>query len=117
MATQQDFVDFVLDQFDADCGVTARKMFGEYGLFSGGKMFALVCDNQLFFKQTEGGRAWMGTIVEGEPYPGAKPALLVEDRLEDGEWMSEMTRITVRELPEPKSKSKGTSKAKKRKQG
>ena len=106
MASDQDFVDFVLDQIDAEHGVTAKKMFGEYGLYSHGKIFGQVCDNRLFFKQTEGGRAWMGDVVEGEPYPGAKPALLVEDRIEDGPWLNEMVRITVAELPDPKPKRK-----------
>ena len=106
MASDQEFVDFVVDQFDPDCGVTSRKMFGEYGLFSGGKMFALVCDDRLLFKPTEAGRRFIGDVVEAEPYPGAKPAFLIADRLEDSDWLSELTRITVRELPAPKQRKR-----------
>jgi TfoX/Sxy family transcriptional regulator of competence genes len=102
MASDPEFVEFVVDQFDADCGVTSKKMFGEYGLFSGGRMFAMVCDDRLLFKATEGGRTHIGDVVEAEPYPGAKPAFLIEDRLEDAEWLSELARITVRELPLPR---------------
>ena len=32
-------------------------------------------------------------------YPGAKPSLLIGDGLEDPDWLSELVRITVRELP------------------
>jgi TfoX/Sxy family transcriptional regulator of competence genes len=106
MASDQSFVEYIVDQFAEDCGVTAKKMFGEYGLFSGGKMFAMVCDNRLFFKPTEGGVALMGEVRLAPPYPGAKAIPLIEDRIDDGEWMSELARITVRELPAPKRKTR-----------
>jgi len=106
MASDQGFVDYVVDQIASDCGVTYKKMFGEYGLYSRGKMFAMICDDRLFVKPTDGGRAHIGDVVEAPPYPGAKPIFLVEDQLEDGEWLSELVRITARELPEPKPKKK-----------
>ncbi|MDH3207510.1 MAG: TfoX/Sxy family protein [Gemmatimonadota bacterium] len=106
MASDPSFVEYVVDQFDRDCGVSPRKMFGEYGLFSDGKMFGMICDDRLLFKPTEGGRAFIGNVVEAPPYPGAKPALLIEAQIEDGEWLSELARITTRELPEPKRKKK-----------
>lgn len=106
MGSSQEFVDFVLEQFEADCGVTARKMFGEYGLYSQDKMFAMVCDDRLFIKPTEGGRLLFDEPVEASPYPGAKPAWVIEDRLEDREWLSELARVTARELPEPKRRKK-----------
>lgn len=104
MASDLKFVEFVVDQLDEDCAVTFKKMFGEFGLYSAGKLFAVICDDQLFVKPTEGGRAFIGKVIEAPPYPGAKPSLLIGDRLEDGEWLSELVRITARELPEPKPK-------------
>jgi TfoX/Sxy family transcriptional regulator of competence genes len=106
MASDQGFVDYVTEQIAEDCGVSARKMFGEYGLFSQGKMFGMVCDDRLFVKPTAGGRAYIGTVVEAPPYPGAKPIFLIEDGLDDREWLSELVRITTRELPLPKPKKK-----------
>lgn len=108
MASDQSFVEYVVDQFADDCAVTSKKMFGEYGLFSGGKMFAMVCDNRVFFKVTEGGRAFIGEVVEAPPYPGAKPIFVIEDQLDDTEWLSELARITTRELPMPKPKKRKT---------
>jgi TfoX/Sxy family transcriptional regulator of competence genes len=102
MGSTQEFVDYVTEQFDADCGVTYKKMFGEFGLFSEGKMFGMVCDDRLFVKPTEGGRVFIGEVVEASPYPGAKPSLLIEAQVEDREWLSELARITTRELPLPK---------------
>lgn len=107
MASDPGFVEYVVGQLEEARGVTFKKMFGEYGLFSEGKMFGMVCDNRLFVKVTEGGRAFIGDVVEAPPYPGAKPIFLIEDRVEDGDWLSELVRITTAELPAPKKKGKG----------
>ncbi len=106
MASDLSFVEFVVDQFDDDCAVTYRRMFGEFGLHSGGTFFGVICNDQLFVKPTAGGRAFIGNVVEAPPYPGAKNSLLIEDRIEDSEWLSELVRITVRELPPPKPKKR-----------
>lgn len=45
-------------------------------------------------------------MIEAEPYPGAKPAFLIEDRLEDPDWLSELARITVAELPAPRKRKR-----------
>lgn len=102
MASNASTVEFIVDQAGAAGGLTAKKMFGEYGLYCGGKMVALVCDDQLFVKPTAGGRAHCGAIAEASPFPGAKPCLLIDgERLEEREWLSELIRITTRELPAP----------------
>ena len=106
MATDKAFVDIVLDQIENAGEVTAKKMFGEYGVFSNGKIFALICDNKLFIKPTESGRAFIQDVVEAPPYKGAKPSFLIEDKIEDREWLSELIRISLKELPEPKPKKK-----------
>lgn len=107
MASDQAFVDFVEAQIDSTCGVSSRKMFGEYALYAGGKVVALICDNQLFVKPTDAGRAFIGRVTEAPPYPGARPSLLIGDRIEDREWLSELIRITERAVPAPKPKRKG----------
>ena len=106
MASDQDFVDFIVDQLEGAGDVTFRKMFGEYAIYCDGKLSALVCDNRLFVKPTEAGRSFIGDVVEAPPYPGAKNSFLIEDRLEDQNWISELVRITAIELPEPKPKKK-----------
>ncbi len=110
MATDKAFVDFVLDQIENAGEVTAKKMFGEYGVFSNGKIFALICDNKLFIKPTESGRAFIQNVVEAPPYKGAKPSFLIEDKIEDRDWLSELIRISLKELPEPKPKKKKKNK-------
>lgn len=104
MATEQKFVDFVIDQIGFSDEVTEKKMFGEYGLYFGDKLFALICDNKLYIKPTQLGRDYIKEIVEAPPYPGAKPSFLIEEKLDDREWLRELVKITVKELPEPKPK-------------
>lgn len=110
MASDQSYVDFVLDHLESDIDVTAKKMFGEFGLFSDRKIFAVICDNRLFIKPTEAGRAFIKDVVEAPPYPGAKPNFLIEDKVEDKEWLSQLVKITLEALPEPKPKKKKTKK-------
>lgn len=106
MASDQSFVEFITEQIE-DAGVISwRKMFGEYAVYCDGKVVALICDNRLFVKQTEAGRKYIGNVVEAPAYPGAKPSFLIEDQIEDREWLGELVRITARELPLPKPKKK-----------
>ncbi|MCJ7558591.1 MAG: TfoX/Sxy family protein [Gammaproteobacteria bacterium] len=114
MASDQDFVAFVVEQIHDAGVITYRKMFGEYALYCEGKVVALVCDNQLFIKPTQAGRLFIGEVVEAFAYPGAKPSFLIDEELEDREWISELVRITERELPLPKPKSKRKAKSKKK---
>jgi DNA transformation protein and related proteins len=115
MASKQDNVDFVLDQMAEAGPVSARKMFGEYGIYCDGKLVALFCDDQLFVKPTRAGRSFIGTPREGAPYPGAKPWLLIGGALcEDSEWLSELVRLTARELPVPVPKARSSKKTAKK---
>lgn len=109
MATQASIVDHIASQVCGAGNVRYRKMFGEYALYCDDKVVALICDDRLYVKPTEAGRAHMERFEEAPPYPGSKPYLVVEeDRWDDREWLTELIRCTARELPAPKdSKSSG----------
>lgn len=100
MASDQNFVSFVLEQLKNAGEITARKMFGEYAVYCDGKVFGLICDNKLFIKPTVSGRAFIGEVTEAPAYKGAKPSFLIEDQIEDHEWLCELVQITVKELSE-----------------
>jgi len=103
MATSQTTIDFLLDQLSSLGQVSAKKMFGEYCLYLAGKPVALVCDDQLFLKPTSTGRGFISQVIEGSPYPGAKPHLLVTaDLWENRDWLSQLIQVTANELPQPK---------------
>ena len=104
MASTPQFVEFIVEQLNVSGHVVARKMFGEYALYWGDKLFALICDNKLYVKPAAAGRAFLPEVVEAAPYPGAKPSLLIEEGLEDRDWLKELVSLTVEELPQPKPK-------------
>lgn len=107
MSSSQKTVDYIVGQMVAAGDVSFKKMFGEYGIFCGDKMVALVCDDKLFVKPTIRGRAYIGDVVEAPPYPGAKPSFLIPTKkLEDIEWLSGLIKITVEELPRSVKKKK-----------
>ncbi len=105
MATHQITIDLLLQQMSGAGVIRAKKMFGEYGIYCDDKIVALVCDDQLFVKPTEAGEKFIIDVVEGCPYPGAKPYFLIaKDQWNDGEWLSHLIQISAAELPEPKKK-------------
>ncbi len=107
MATGQGTADFLLDQLAGLGEASTKKMFGEYCLYLSGKPVGLVCDDQLYLKPTKAGQALLDKVVEGAPYPGAKPHLLITpDQWEDSEWLCGLVRATARELPMPKPKKR-----------
>ena len=110
MASDPSFVEFVVEQLENIGEVSSRKMFGEYAVYCNGKVVALICDNRLFVKPTAAGRAFIGNVVEAPAYPGARPAFLIEDQLEDKEWLSHLISLTEKELPTPKPRKQRKSK-------
>jgi len=110
MSNDQDFIDFVVDQVQNGCQLSYRHMFGGTTLYLNNKVVALICENQLFVKPTEAGRSYIGMVVEAPPYEGAKNSFLIEDEIEDAEWLTELFVITEEALPAPKPKKKRTKK-------
>ena len=103
MTSNLEFVKYVADQLAAAGQITYRKMFGEYGMYCDGKIFALICDNQLFIKITESGKNLCPDLEMAPPYEGAKPYFLYED-IDNGALLTEFVRATCEELPPPKPK-------------
>ena len=80
MPSDQNFADFIIDQVKNAGIIRYKKMFGKYAVYSDDKVVALICNNQLYVKQTPPGREFIGKPVEAPAYPGAKNSFLIEDR-------------------------------------
>lgn len=108
MATSESTIEFITDQLEGVPNVRTRKMFGEYALYVGEKVVALVCNDELFVKITEEGKRFVGDRYrEGFAYPGARASMRFDlDDIEDRQWLSELIRITEVSLPTPKPKKK-----------
>lgn len=97
MASKPDFVQFIVDQCSWAGDVTARKMFGDYGIYCNGKIFGLICDNSLYVKPTEAGRSVLHSEDLRPPYPGAKPYFYIED-VDNSDYLAALVRATCSEL-------------------
>lgn len=105
MASKSEFVQYIADQLSEAGLITYRKMFGDYGMYCDGKIFALICDDQFFVKITEAGKRLSPKQETAPPYEGAKPYFLVED-IDDKEFLVEFVKETCKELPTPKQKDR-----------
>lgn len=105
MASNPEFVQYVADQLSGAGTITYKKMFGEYGVYCCGKIFAVVCDNQLFIKITEAGRAFSPGLTEAPPYKGAKNYFFIED-IDDRDFLTALTIVTCQALLEPQKKKR-----------
>lgn len=105
MASTQKTVDYLTGQIQDAGPIRSRKMFGEYAIYCDDKVVALVCDDQLFVKVTEPGRALLRSQHLGAPYPGAKDSFMISpDDWSDAVYLSELIRVTAMALPVPKKK-------------
>ena len=103
MASRLEYVRYVAEQLSGAGEITYKKMFGEYGLYCDGKIFANVSDDQLFVKITEAGRSLFPGLPEAPPYPGAKNYFRIES-VDDRDFLTALTLATCQALPEPKKK-------------
>jgi TfoX/Sxy family transcriptional regulator of competence genes len=103
MASDIEFVRFVCEQLRGAGEISSRRMFGEAAIYLDEKVVALVCDNQLFLKKTEAGRALIGVPTEAPPFAGASDWFLLAD-LDDPEFLAVLARATAEALPLPKIK-------------
>jgi len=104
MASDLTFVHYVVDQLSGAGAITFRKMFGEFAIYCNAKVVALICNNQLYVKATQAGRAFIGEPVEAPPYPGVKPSFLIQDEIDNRDWLQRLVSLTASELPVPKPK-------------
>lgn len=103
MASSLEYVQYAADQLSGAGTVSYKKMFGEYGLYCGGKYFACICDDRLLIKITQAGQALMPDGKTALPYPGGSPMFLIEE-IEDREFLARLVSVTCAELPIPKSR-------------
>jgi TfoX/Sxy family transcriptional regulator of competence genes len=107
MSTSPSTIEHILSRVGDSLEVSARKMFGEYGLYLDGRMVAMVCDDTLFVKALPETIACLGDHEVRSPYPGAKPHAVVDERFMAGPGrLAELLRCAWAVTPVPKKKPK-----------
>lgn len=87
MATSKEYIDYVLECLSHIEGISARKMFGDYGLYMFNRVMGLVCDDQVFLKVLPGSTRVLGEDAPtGEAYQGSKPYYIIQDLEDDEKW-------------------------------
>ena len=108
MASNKDYLTFVLEQLSDLDDISYRAMMGEYILYFRGKIIGGIYDDRLLVKPVQSAISLMPTATYELPYEGAKEMLLVED-IDNREFLCNLFLSMYEELPAPKKK-KTTSK-------
>ncbi len=99
MGTSKEMMDYILEQIEGAGDVSAKKMFGEYGLYRNGKIIGFVCDDELFIKPSDAIKSFLGEYKEKQPYPGAKQYVLISgEYFDDADFMSEIVKVAYNGL-------------------
>ena len=103
MASNKEYLDFVLEQLSDLDGVTYRAMMGEYIIYYRGKVAGGIYDDRFLVKPVKSAVRLMPDAPFELPYRGAKEMLLVE-KIDDREFLTELLNAMYDELPAPKKK-------------
>ena len=103
MASNKDYLDFILEQLSGLGNVTYRAMMGEYILYWRGKIIGGIYDDRFLVKPTKSALAMMPDAGREIPYEGAK-AMLLGDNVDSREFLAELITAIYGELPVPKKK-------------
>lgn len=104
MATDPNYVEFVLERLQTFLPVTCKKMFGEYLIYVDGKPALLVCDNTVFVKKLPELSEIMADADSGYPYDGAKEHYVLD--VENEDLTARVIDTLVAVTPAPKKKKR-----------
>ena len=103
MASNKEYLDFILEQLSELEEITYKAMMGEYILYYRGKIIGGIYDDRLLVKPVKSAVSLMPTAIYELPYEGAKEMLLV-DNIDSKEFLTELFDAMYDELPTPKKK-------------
>lgn len=103
MASDKEYLDFILDQLSDLDDIGYRAMMGEYIIYYRGKIVGGIYDNRMLVKPTKSAVAYMPTADRELPYDDAKEMLLVED-VDNREFLNDLFNAMYDDLPAPKKK-------------
>ena len=103
MASNKEYLDFILEQLSGLEGISFKPMMGEYILYLRGKIVGGIYDDRFLVKPTKTAMSMMPDAERELPYEGAKEMLLV-DNVDNREFLNELLTAMFDELPAPKQK-------------
>ena len=103
MASDKEYLEYILEQLAMPEDVSYRAMMGEYILYYRGKVIGGIYDNRFLVKPVKSAAAMMPQAVTELPYEGAKAMLLV-DNVENTDFLQALVKAMYDELPSPKKR-------------
>lgn len=94
MATNNEYLLYVLELLREVKGITCKKMMGEYILYKDGIIFGGIYDNRFLIKKSKSLLSY--NLKEAIPYPSAKPMYIVDS--EDPEEINDLIRVVISDL-------------------
>ena len=94
MASNKEYLDYVLDLLREVDGISFKKMMGEYILYKNNVIFGGIYDNRFLVKSTKSIKE-LG-LKEEIPYPSAKPMLLMD--IENPDDLKEIVEKIYKDL-------------------
>lgn len=103
MASNKEYLDFILEQLSDLEDITYKAMMGEYILYYRGKIVGGIYDDRLLVKPVDSAVSLIPNATYELPYEGAKEMLLV-DEVDSKDFLTRLFRSMYDELPTPKKK-------------
>ena len=98
MASDKEYLDFILEQLSGLEEVSWRAMMGEYIVYYRGRVIGGVYDNRFLVKPPKTALAMMSEAERELPYEGAREMLLV-DNVDNRAFLRELIEAMYDELP------------------
>ena len=98
MASNKEYLDFVLEQLSGLDDITYKAMIGEYIIYYRGKIIGGIYDDRFLVKNVKSAAAAMPDASLEMPYEGAKEMLLVDD-VDNKEFLTGLIESMYDELP------------------
>lgn len=105
MASNKEYLEYVLGQLSDLEQVTYRAMMGEFIIYYYDKVVGGIYDNRLLIKPVKSAIRYMPTVKFELPYEGAKEMLLVDD-VGNKAFLTGLFKAVYAELAVSKSKKK-----------
>lgn len=105
MASDKEYLEFIMEQLSDLEGISYRAMMGEYILYYNGKIAGGIYDDRLLVKAVSSAVKYMPNAKYELPYKGGKEMLLVDD-VDDKEYLTGLFTAIWDDFPEPKAKKK-----------
>ena len=105
MASNKEYLAYILEQLSELEDIRYRAMMGEYILYYREKVVGGIYDDRFLIKNVKSARESIPDASLERPYEGAKEMLLMEN-VEDKQYLTDLFKAIYDELAAPKPKKK-----------